>query len=136
MKSFTRCQFLIPKMIKKISFLPLYKEKSGAGFTLIESLITIAVFALITGVISGLILMLYRTHGYTWQQSTAVNEARKGIETMVKEIREAKFGDDGSFPIVKAGNKEFVFYSDIDKDGEIKSASKDISLISPVARIV
>ncbi len=88
------------------------------GFTLIETIVVIFVFALIMGAVSGLILMLYRTHSYEWQQSIAIEEARKGIETMVKEIREAKPGDDGSYPIEKAGDKELIFYSDIDNDGK------------------
>ena len=90
------------------------------GFTLIETLVTIAVFALIMGAVSGLIIMVYRTHGYTFQQSVAIGEARKGIETMVKEIREARSGEDDSYPIVIAADKEFIFYSDIDKDGEVE----------------
>lgn len=88
------------------------------SFTLIETLVTIAVFALIFGAVSGFIVAAYRIHGYTWQQSVAINEARKGIETMVKEIREARMGDDGSYPIALAQDKEFIFYSDIDKDEE------------------
>lgn len=88
------------------------------SFTLIETLVTIVIFALIMGVVGGVIVMLYRTHGYTQQQSVAINEARRGVEIMVREIREARPGDDGSYPIEKAGDKEFVFYSDIDKDGE------------------
>ena len=39
---------------------------------------------------------------------------------MVKEIREARTSDDGSYPIEKARDKEFIFYSDIDKDGEVE----------------
>ena len=35
---------------------------------------------------------------------------------MVKEIREARGGDDGSYIIEKADDFEFIFYSDIDKD--------------------
>lgn len=88
------------------------------GFTLIETIVTISIFALMMGAVSGFIIMAYRTHSYTWQQSTAINEARKGIETMVKEIREARPGDNGSYPIILAQDKEFIFYSDIDKDGE------------------
>ncbi len=88
------------------------------SFTLIETIVAIFVFTLAMGAISGLILMAYRTHSYEWQQSLAIEEARKGIETMVKEIREARQGDDGSFPIEKAGDKEFIFYADIDKDGK------------------
>lgn len=90
------------------------------SFTLIETLITIATFALIFGLVSGFIVMAYRIHGFTWQQSLAVSEARKGIETMVKDIREARISDTGSYPIVKAEDKEFIFYSDIDKDGAVE----------------
>jgi len=87
------------------------------SFTFIETLIVVVVFAIIIVLVFGLIAHLYKTHGYTWQQSVAIDEARQGIKTMVKEIREARMGDDGSYPIEKAGDKEFVFYSDIDRDG-------------------
>lgn len=90
------------------------------GFTLIETLISIVVFTLALGAVMGGIWMLYRTQSYTWQQSVAVDEARKGVETMVREIREAKQGDDGSYPIELAADKEFIFYSDIDKDGAVE----------------
>src|SRR4030065_2103057 len=71
----------------------------GKGFTLIETLLTIVVFTLATSIISGLIILTYRTPSYNWQQSSAVNEARKGVETMVQEIRKARTGEDGSYPI-------------------------------------
>src|SRR4030042_1367317 len=90
------------------------------GFTIIETLVTIVIFSLIAGVVSGLVVMLYRTYGYTFQQSLAIGEARKGIETMVEEIREARPGADGFYPIVKAEDKEFIFYSDIDKDSAVE----------------
>lgn len=94
---------------------PRHTEK---GFTLIETLVIIFVFVLIMGALSSLIVRGYRNYGYILRQSIAVNEARKGIRIMVKEIREARSGDDGSYPIEKAQDKEFIFYSDIDKDDE------------------
>lgn len=90
------------------------------GLTLIEALITIGVFALTMGAVVSMILTLYRTQNYTWEQAVAVNEAKKGVETMVREIREAKEAGDGSYLIEKADDKEFVFYSDIDDDGKIE----------------
>ena len=90
------------------------------AFTLIETLVTIIIFALIMGAMTGAVIMLYRTQGYTWQQSQAIDEARKGIETMVKEIREAKEGEDGSYIIEEAQDYEFIFYSDIDKDQAVE----------------
>lgn len=91
-------------------------HRKGAGFTLIETIVTIMIFTLVMGVIAGFIVVGYRTQSYTFQQAVAIDEARKGIETMVKEIREARAGDDGSYIIEKADDFEFIFYSDIDKD--------------------
>lgn len=90
--------------------------KNGAGFTLIEALVTIFVFTLISGAVFGFILRFYKNYAYVFHQSMAINEARRGIETMMKEIREARQGDDGSFAIELADDKEFIFYSDIDED--------------------
>jgi len=87
---------------------------------LVETLIAITIFGLIVVVVSGIVLVLYKTQSYAWQQSLAVEEARRGVKIMVKEIREANNGDDGSFIIEKADDKEFVFYSDIDKDDLIE----------------
>jgi len=90
------------------------------GFTMVETMVTIAIFSLVIGATMGFITISYKTYGFSWQQSVAINEARKGIETMVKEIREARTGDDGSYPIEKARDKEFIFFSDIDKDEEVE----------------
>lgn len=93
-------------------------RKSGAGFTLIEALVVVAIFTIALGAIFGSVMMLYRTHDYTWEQSQAIEEARRGVEIMVKEIRGARSGEDGSYPIILAGDKELIFFSDIDSDGK------------------
>ena len=94
--------------------------KGARGITLIETIVTIAIFSLIIGVITGFISAAYRTQDFTFQQSLAVNEARRGVETMVKEIREARPGDDGAYVIEKADDYEFIFYSDVDKDEAVE----------------
>ncbi|KKT17469.1 MAG: hypothetical protein A2654_01400 [Candidatus Nealsonbacteria bacterium RIFCSPHIGHO2_01_FULL_43_31] len=90
------------------------------AFTLIEVMVTVAIFTLITGVIAAFILTGYKIHGYTFQQSIAIDEARRGIEAMVKEIRESQPGEDGSYIIDKAEDYQFSFYSDIDKNEVIE----------------
>jgi len=87
------------------------------SFTLVETLVAIFIFLIAMGGVSGLIVAAYRTYGYTWEQSIAIEEARRGVEIMVKEIREARPGEDGSYPIEIAGDKEIIFHSDIDGDG-------------------
>jgi prepilin-type N-terminal cleavage/methylation domain-containing protein len=83
--------------IPNSSFL-LPTSKFLRAFTLTETIVAIFVFSILMGAVSGMILMLYRTHSYEWQQSIAIEEARRGIETMVKEIREAREGENGAYP--------------------------------------
>ena len=100
------------------------------SFTLVEALIMIFVFALAIGATSGFILMAYRTHGYEWEQSLAVEEARRGIEIMAKEIRKSRQGENGSYPIEYAGDREFVFYSDVDGDGKTEKVRYFLGQVS------
>lgn len=96
------------------------QRKNSAGFTLFETIVTIVLFVLIAGAIGDLVVSLYRSHGYTFEQSTAIEEARRGVDTMIKEIREAREAEDGSYVIEKAGDKELIFYADIDNDGRVE----------------
>lgn len=83
-------------------------------------MIVIFIFLLSMGVTASLITMLYRTHGYTEEQAKAIEEARKGIEIMAREIREAQAAENGNYPIEEAQDFQFVFYSDIDRDREVE----------------
>ncbi|MBI2123735.1 MAG: prepilin-type N-terminal cleavage/methylation domain-containing protein [Candidatus Wildermuthbacteria bacterium] len=88
------------------------------GITIVEVLVAVAVLVLALGAVSSFIFLGYQTQNYTWQQSVAMSEAQEGIETMVREIRKAQSGDDGSYVIEKAEDFQFVFFSDIDSDGK------------------
>lgn len=90
------------------------------GFTLIEALVSISVFVLAMGAVTAAILQLYRTQFYTIRQADAVNEARKGIETLTKEIREGTTGADGAYVLAKTNDNEFTFFSDVDDDGVVE----------------
>ena len=90
------------------------------GFTIIETLLIIFITTLVFVAVSWAIISFYRANSYIIQQSYAINSARKGIERMIKEIREATYSDTGAYPIVSATSTEFIFYSDIDKDRNIE----------------
>jgi hypothetical protein len=96
----------------------IYKRQKGISF--IEMIITISIFTMAMIAVSTFIISIYRVYNYNIEQVSAINEARRGIETMIKEIREAKTADDGSYPLVKAGDSEFIFYSDVDRNGLIE----------------
>lgn len=90
------------------------------SFTLIETLVTITCLGVLMVLIYGLIFSLYKAQSFGWEESVAIEEARRGVKAMVREIREATQADDGSYLIKKADNGEFIFYSDIDKDGAVE----------------
>lgn len=88
------------------------------GFTLIESMMSVVLLALIMGAVYGFICWGYQTYNFTFQQNQAVRKANFGIEVMVKEIREARGGNDGSYLIEKADDNEIIFYSNVDNDDD------------------
>lgn len=90
------------------------------GLTIIETLVYVAIFTLAIGVVSGLLIYFYRTNAYTIQQGYAVESARKGIEIMVREIKEATYSDSGAYPLIEADEQILSFYSDIDKDDNVE----------------
>lgn len=95
------------------------KQKSKS-FTLIEILVAIGIFLIILVAVTGSIVTIYRANAYTWQQAVAIDDARRGILLMVKEVREAIGADDGSYLIEEAGDKQLIFYSDIDNDNKVE----------------
>jgi len=95
------------------------RSRSG-GLSIIEMLVTVAVSTLILIAMVSFILSLYRTNMYAVEQSFAINSARRGIERMVRDMREATYSDDGSFPIISASPYEFYFYSDVDRDDNVE----------------
>jgi len=86
------------------------------GYTLIEMLVVISIAALLSGVIVNSILSFYRTNTNTFEQAAQVDEARRGIGSMIRDIREIAYSDNGSYPIVSTATSTFSFYSDIDRD--------------------
>lgn len=92
----------------------------GEGFTILETIMAVAIFTLMMGAVSASIVSFYRANSYTLNKSFAIDSASKGVETMVREIREATYSDTGAYPVVSAATNNFIFFSDIDKDAKIE----------------
>lgn len=90
------------------------------GLSLIEAMVTIAIVSLATIAIAGAVVFFYRTNAYTMEQSIAINEARRGIDEAVRNIREAAYAETGNYPVESAATDSFTFFSDIDKDANVE----------------
>jgi len=95
-------------------------NKSKLGFTLVEMMIVIFIVGLTIIVLTIFIVNSYQYYRYNFDQAVAINEARRAVETIVREIREAKYGEDGTYPLVQAGDYTLTFFGDIDADGRVE----------------
>ncbi len=84
--------------------------------TLVELIVTLAILAVVSTALSSMIQSFYRDNNYLLEQMAATDSARRGITDTVKTIREASYGDDGSYPIAAAATSSLTVYSDTDQD--------------------
>lgn len=94
-----------------------FKRKTTRGFTLVE----IVVVAAITAIISVGVMALFRdTVGFNRAVQDSLrgqNEARRILRPFANEARGATRSVQGAFPIESASSSQFIFFSDIDDDG-------------------
>ncbi len=95
-------------------------NKNQRGFTFVELLITIGVFSVVIVAVVSFTYFLYVKNAYIFQQAQATNEARKGIDALNRNLREAQNGEDGSYILESANAQELVFYSDMDADDAVE----------------
>ncbi len=88
------------------------------GFTLVEMITTLAIFMIISTAVVSSIVMLYRGNRYAMEQAIAVENARRGIEQMVRDIREARYSETGAYPIITIGSTTVAIYTDLDRDDD------------------
>jgi len=106
--------------MKKTKHKNIKSDLSKRGFSIVETVVVISVFSVVMIALVSLTIYFYRSNAYSVEQSFAVNSARKGVEVMVGDIREATYSDEGAYPIVDAGHYFFEIYSDIDRDNNIE----------------
>lgn len=83
------------------------------GFTLVELLVTMAiVFVIMLGVARFQVNVL-TNNNYTTAVISSAQDARSILTTMVKELRSARTGSNGSYAIAQAATNTLTFYSDI-----------------------
>ncbi|RTL01734.1 MAG: hypothetical protein EKK59_02685 [Neisseriaceae bacterium] len=95
-------------------------RSSARGFTLAEVVTVVAITTVVGVALTSMITYFYRSNAYLFQQTSAVDSATRGLQISFKNLREASYGDDGSYPVESAATSSMVFYSDIDPDGPVE----------------
>lgn len=94
--------------------------KNFRGLSLIESLVAIGIFTVIMSAIVSSVIFFYRANTSSLEQSFQIDSARRGVEFMVRDIREATYGDNGAYPLAEIASTSITFYSDTDQDAVIE----------------
>ena len=97
------------------------------GLSLAETIVVVSLFTIISFVVFNAIASFYRYNAYTIAQSYQIEHARRGIEFLVRDLREMTFSDDGAFPLVSAGATSVSFYSDIDRDQSVELVEYELT---------
>lgn len=95
-------------------------SSTSRAFTLVETMVVIAILSVVGIALMGMITYVYKTNTFIFQQSTATDNARRGIEYALENLREATYGADGSYPIATAATSTVTFYADVDNDGTVE----------------
>lgn len=102
------------------SFVNAHREKTRNGFTLVETIVIVAATTLIFVTLGSLLTYFYKTNAYTLEQSTAVGQARRGVEDAMNHLREASYASDGSYPIASVATSSVTFYANINNSSMIE----------------
>lgn len=90
------------------------------GMTLVETMVVVAISAMVSASLLVAIRYFYVNNAYVFEAASSVDNARRGLATALADLREASYGDDGSYPIGSAATSSITFYSDVDADGGVE----------------
>lgn len=92
--------------------------RRNKGFTLIELVVTIAITGIFSLGLLGLQRIMSNAQITTFGAYLDIDQANRGISTLVREIRNIRAADNAAYPLERAQDQEMIFYSDTDYDGE------------------
>lgn len=87
------------------------------GFTLVETIVAVFLFVGLVGAVSGFAIFFFKNFSFSYEEQQSVNLIHGAVTRISRDIREARTGNQGAWPIISAGDNEFIFYSDVTNDG-------------------
>jgi hypothetical protein len=86
----------------------------------IEMVMWITMLGIISVAIMSMTNYIYKRNRDVLAESVGALSGRRASERIVRDLREANFGQDGAYPIVSFGPNDIVFYSDTDRDDTLE----------------
>lgn len=103
------------------------KASLQLGLTFVETIVVIALYAILTGMIFSAAQSLYQVNNISAAQSNEVENARRGVTRLTRDLREMTYAEDGTFPVTTIEEHRIGFYSDIDKDNSVEYVEYELA---------
>jgi prepilin-type N-terminal cleavage/methylation domain-containing protein len=97
--------------MKSLSYKPFKTSIKQSGFTLLEVMMSIFIFTMLAMGAYSLITSFFSASTKQNKSLGTDDQARKVTSSFVNELRNANWGNDGSYPVNQAGTNQFIFYS-------------------------
>jgi prepilin-type N-terminal cleavage/methylation domain-containing protein len=91
-------------------------KSSNLGFTLIELLVAMAIISVLGLGLISLQYILGQNQVLVWNNYISIDDTNEAISQMTREVRTARYGDNGAFPLIGAFDQELIFFSNVDDD--------------------
>ncbi|MEI7891210.1 MAG: prepilin-type N-terminal cleavage/methylation domain-containing protein [bacterium] len=93
-------------------------KKTAAGFTLVETLVAIAIFVIGMQATVLFVAKTLKSKAYTMEMGKSSFVVSRSVGDLIGYLRRVRQSDAGGYPIVSASGNDLVVYSDYDKDGK------------------
>jgi type II secretory pathway pseudopilin PulG len=88
------------------------------GYSMIELTVVLSIFIILLFMATEFIIQGLRSNTFAYEQDAAVSNARKVVDSLIKEVRKANQAETGVYLLETVGPQTFTFYSDIDGDNK------------------
>ena len=84
--------------------------------TLIELLVALGIFMLVSAALSSILTVAFQARTIIWEQLSTQKEGRQIVQDFTNELRSVTASSIGAYVLETAQNNQIVFYSNIDSD--------------------
>lgn len=90
--------------------------KYNFGFSLIEILVSMGIFIFLIAMAGDFVITGFKSISFGSEQETAIQNARKALESVGRDLREAKTSDRGDYALLTAEEQNLIWFGDVDND--------------------